>query len=106
MQMRYEKCMKSRVYTDPLKIVNDNYIKVDMLIKSMTNGVMNKFQKSKTQAIKNFAKLDALSPLKTLSRGYSIIEKDNKIIKNIEDLKKDELIKIRMQNGEKEAKIL
>ena len=106
MQMRYEKCMKSRVYTDPLKIVNDNYIKLDMLIKSMTNGVMNKFQKSKTQAIKNFAKLDALSPLKTLSRGYSIIEKDNKIIKNIEDLKKDELIKIRMQNGEKEAKIL
>ena len=106
MQMRYEKCMKSRVHTDPLKIVNDNYIKLDMLIKSMTNGVMNKFQKSKTQAIKNFAKLDALSPLKTLSRGYSIIEKDNKIIKNIEDLKKDELIKIRMQNGEKEAKIL
>ena len=104
MQMRYEKCMKSRVYTDPLKIVNDNYIKLDMLIKSMTNGVMNKFQKSKTQAIKNFAKLDALSPLKTLSRGYSIIEKDNKIIKNIEDLKKDELIKIRMQNGEKKLR--
>ena len=25
MRMRYEKCMKSRVYTDPLKIINDNY---------------------------------------------------------------------------------
>ena len=25
MKMRYEKCMKSRIYTDPLKIVNDKY---------------------------------------------------------------------------------
>ncbi len=28
MKMRYEKCMKSRIYTDPLKIVNDNYLKL------------------------------------------------------------------------------
>ena len=106
MRMRYEKCMKSRVYTDPLKIINDNYVKLDMLIKSMTNSITNKLQLSKTQAIKNFSKLDALSPLKTLSRGYSIIEKDNKIVKKVEDLRKDDMVNLRLQNGEKQAKIL
>ena len=106
MRMRYEKCMKSRVYTDPLKIINDNYVKLDMLIKSMTNSITNKLQLSKTQAIKNFSKLDALSPLKTLSRGYSIIEKDNKIVKKVEDLRKDDIVNLRLQNGEKQAKIL
>ena len=106
MRMRYEKCMKSRAYTDPLKIINDNYVKLDMLIKSMTNSITNKLQLSKTQAIKNFSKLDALSPLKTLSRGYSIIEKDNKIVKKVEDLKKDDIVNLRLQNGEKQAKIL
>ena len=106
MKMRYEKCMKSRVYTDPLKLVNDNYVKLDMFIKSMTNSITNKLQKSKTQAVKNFSKLDALSPLKTLSRGYSIIEKDNKIIKRVEDLNKDDVINIRLENGKKQAKIL
>ena len=106
MQMRYEKCMRSRVYTDPLKIVNDNYLKLDMLVKSITNSVTNKLQVSKTQAIKNFSKLDALSPLKTLSRGYSIIEKNNGIVKSIADLQKDDTINIRMQDGEKQAKIL
>jgi len=106
MRMRYEKCMKSRVYTDPLKIINDNYVKLDMLIKSMTNSITNKLQLSKTQAIKNFSKLDALSPLKTISRGYSIIEKDNKIVKKVEDLRKDDIVNLRLQNGEKQAKIL
>ena len=106
MRMRYEKCMKSRVYTDPLKIINDNYVKLDMLIKSMTNSITNKLQLSKTQAIKNFSKLDALSPLKTLSRGYSIIEKDNKIVKKVEYLRKDDIVNLRLQNGEKQAKIL
>ena len=106
MRMRYEKCMKSRVYTDPLKIINDNYVKLDMFVKSMTNSVVNKLQTSKTQAVKNFSKLDALSPLKTLSRGYSLVEKDNKIIKNVEDLKKDDIINLRMQNGNKKAQIL
>ena len=106
MQMRYEKCMRSRAYTDPLKMVNDNYLKLDMLVKSITNSVTNKLQASKTQAIKNFSKLDALSPLKTLSRGYSIIEKDNILIKNVKDLQKDDTVNIRLQDGEKQAKIL
>ena len=106
MRMSYEKSMKSRVYTDPLKIVNDNYVKLDMLIKSMNNSITNKIQASKTRAIKNFSKLDALSPLKTLSRGYSIIEKDSKIVKKVEDLQKDDVIDIRLENGEKQAKIL
>lgn len=106
MRMRYEKCMKSRVYTDPLKVVNDNYIKLDMYVKSITNSIINKLQTSKTQAVKNFSKLDALSPLKTLSRGYSLVEKDNKIIKNVEDLQKDDIVNLRMQNGNKKAQIL
>ena len=52
------------------------------------------------------AKLDALSPLKTLTRGYCITEKDNKIIKSIKDLKIDDEIEIKFFDGEKQAKIL
>lgn len=106
MKMRYEKCMKSRIYTDPLKIVNDNYLKLDIITKSIINSMNKKMQLSKTEAIKNFSKLDALSPLKTLSRGYSIVEKDTKIVKDAQELQKDDIVKIRLSNGNKEAKIL
>ena len=106
MKMRYEKCMKSRIYTDPLKIVNDNYLKLDIITKSIINSMNKKMQLSKTEAIKNFSKLDALSPLKTLSRGYSILEKDTRIVKDAQELQKDDIVKIRLSNGNKEAKIL
>lgn len=106
MKMRYEKCMKSRIYTDPLKIINDNYLKIDIITKSIINSINNKLQLSKTEAVKNFSKLDTLSPLKTLSRGYSIIEKDKQIIKDVQELKKDDIVNIRLSNGNKEAKIL
>ncbi len=48
-------------------------------------------------------KLDALSPLKTLERGYGIIKLDDKAVTSIEDLKKDDLINIELKDGSKEA---
>ena len=106
MKMRYEKCMKSRVYTDPLKNINDQYLKLDMLLKSMTNSVLTKIQKSKTEATKNIAKLDALSPLKTLARGYSIVQKNGKVVKSVNELNKDDIISLRLADGNKDAKII
>ena len=106
MKMRYEKCMKSRIYTDPLRNINNQYLKLDIIIKNMTNSVLTKLQKSKTEAATNITKLDTLSPLKTLSRGYSIIQKDDKVIKSSKDLKQDDIISIRLQDGAKDAKII
>ena len=44
-------------------------------------------------------KLDALSPLKTLERGYGIIKINEKAITSIKDLKKDDLINIELKDG-------
>ena len=49
------------------------------------------------------SKLDALSPLKTLERGYGIVKLDDKAITSIKDLKKDDLINIELKDGSKEA---
>ena len=58
----------------------------------------------------NFAqvvsKIDALSPMKTLTRGYSITQKDNKIIKKAADLKKGDNISITFSDGNVNANIL
>ena len=52
------------------------------------------------------AKLDTLSPLKTLSRGYAIISNDDgKIIKSAKNLKSNDNIKIKLMDGEKNATI-
>ena len=44
--------------------------------------------------------------LKTLTRGYSLVEKDGEIIKSVNDVKPEDKIGIRFVDGVKEAKIL
>ena len=53
--------------------------------------------------IKLVSKLDTLSPLKTLTRGYSLTEKDNKIVKSAKELEKDDKVKLKFSDGEKDA---
>lgn len=103
MNLRYEKCMSSSVFKEPLRKINDNYIKLDNCIKQVENSIKVKHEKEKTKYIELIAKLDALSPLKTLYRGYSITEKNNKVIKSKEELKTNDLIEIRFIDGKKEA---
>ena len=68
---------------------------------------MRNIQKDKiNQYIAITTKLDTMSPLKTLTRGYSLVEKDNQIIKSVKQLKPEDEIKIRFFDGEKMAKIL
>ncbi|WP_046173798.1 exodeoxyribonuclease VII large subunit [Domibacillus indicus] len=48
----------------------------------------------------NTAMLDALSPLKVMERGYSLIYSDNEtIVKTVHDVKKDDRIRIQMTDG-------
>ena len=103
MNLRYEKCMSSSVFKEPLRKINDNYIKLDNCIKQIENSIKVKHEKEKTKYIELIAKLDALSPLKILYRGYSITEKNNKVIKSKEELKTNDLIEIRFIDGKKEA---
>ena len=51
-------------------------------------------------------KLDALSPLKTLSRGYCIVENEEKIVSRAKNLKKDMEIELKFQDGTANAKII
>ena len=103
MKLRYEKCMNSRVFKEPTRNINDNYLRVDNYIKRLENTIKIKQKEEKTKYIELISKLDALSPLKTLTRGYSIVETDNKIIKSSKQLSTGDKIKLRFSDGQKNA---
>ena len=106
MKLRYEKTLSSFVFKEPTRKIQENYIRVDNQIKQLQNLITSKKEKEQTQYMKLVAKLDAYSPLKTLARGYSITQKDGKIIKSQEELKQGDLIEIRLLDGERQAKII
>ena len=98
--------MSRRAFKDPLKQVNDNYIILDNIIKQMHLATTNRIVKEKEKAIKLISKVDALSPLKTLTRGYCITTKGKEVLKSINELKVDDEIDIRFIDGFSRAKIL
>ena len=106
MKMKYQSLMNSKVFTDPIQNMQNNYLRIDGFIKRLENSIVLK-QKGGQKDFKSMAlKLDALSPLKTMVRGFSIIEKDGKIIKSCKDLEKDDEVNIKLIDGNKQAKIM
>ncbi len=107
MKLRYEKCMSSRVYKEPLQKINEKYLLIDKFVKSIENSAIKKLKDCKLIMTQNVTKLDTLSPLKTISRGYSITisKQTNKIINNIEDVKSGDQIEIKVNNGSFDATV-
>ena len=106
MRMKYEKCMTRRVFKEPLQQINEQYIRVDMLVKKLQHNIITKYKDKKNEMITQITKIDSLSPLKTLTRGYCIAQSDGKIIKSVKDTKKDQEIELKFIDGNKIAKML
>ena len=106
MKLRYKNLMDSRVFVDPMQNMQNNYLKLDGYIKQLENLITLKKKEAEKIFQASVLKLDALSPLKTMVRGFSIIEKDGKIVKSAKDLSKDDEINVRLVDGNKSAKIL
>lgn len=106
MRLRYEKCLASRAFKEPLQRVNEQYIRVDMLVKSIQNSIKNKYKDKKNEMITFVAKLDSLSPLKTLTRGYCIAQVNGKAVKTAKSLNSNEEVELMFIDGNKKAKIL
>ena len=105
-RLRFDKIIASQVFKDPYKKINEYSQLLDKYIKSLETSAKNSYNKAKIIFTEKVARLDTLSPLKTLLRGYSITEKDGKIVKSKNDLNKDDKIEIRFVDGEKHAKIV
>lgn len=106
MKLRYQKSMSSKAFTDPTAKIKEQYINLDIIIKNLENLITNKVKDSKTKSIELISKLDTLSPLKTLTRGYSIVQKNGKTIKSIKELKTNDMLGIRFTDGEVKTKVL
>ncbi len=105
MKLRYEKSMSSFVFKEPTRRIQENYIRIDNLVKHLENSMQVRQEKEKTKYTKLVAKLDAYSPLKTLARGYSITQKEGKVIKTKVELEPGDIVDIRFVDGSKKAMI-
>ena len=76
-------------------------------MKQIQNLINNKIKDDKTKMIELITKLDTLSPLKTLARGYSLAtDVKGKVIGSVKDVKKDDELILRFKDGKTNVKVI
>ncbi len=90
-----------RAIKDPAARVNEYIQRIDDLSIRLSGGIGRYLDGLKKQAEAAAGKLNALSPLATLSRGYSIAMKlpEMQIIKDAKEVQKGDEINIRLHKG-------
>ena len=79
------------------KILKSNYI---------LNNPSELYKHSQIKLDNIIDKLELINPLNTLKRGYSLVYQNNKLINDISKIQKNDIISIKLYNGNIEAKIL
>ncbi len=96
----------SRYFKNPNTIIEEKSLYFDKLIERFNNSGENLILKAENKFKLNVAKLEALSPLKVLTRGFSVLKIDDRIIKSIKEVEKDKNAQILLSDGEVSCKII
>lgn len=84
---------------NPMDMVNQNRIMVDNSVKHLMSAAGKIFQqKSKALAVAA-ARINDLSPLNVLARGYGVVEKEGRIIKSVKQISKGDALYVRLSDG-------
>ena len=102
---RYERVSNSRVFSHPEDITDIRKIKFEMLSSRLKSAYTEKVSDERTKFAELTAKLDTLSPLKILSRGYAVAKKDGEIINSKTQADINDNIEIVLSDGSLECTV-
>lgn len=95
-----ERLKASKLEKVPLDMINKYRMTIDSYIKDGYNTLNLKVEKYRAKMVQAITKIDALSPLKTLTRGYCVAENEQRqVIKSVKDAKKDDKLNIILNDG-------
>lgn len=96
---KFDALFQKSILSKPYNITESRNETVDRLFDKMLNAYKGIISQEKSRYVSDVAKLDALSPLKVLSRGYSIAEVDGKVIKSVNDISNGDKFKLKLSDG-------
>lgn len=91
----------------PKDVLNEKNMRLAGLIKDMEKSFSLKLMESRKSFAEACAKLEALSPLSVMARGYAIAQKeDGSVVRTVKQLKTDEEFDLRLSDGVKRCQVL
>jgi exodeoxyribonuclease VII large subunit len=93
-------------YRSPANIIDERIQTVDILTAKALSSIETRIMKECSAFEAYVGKLDALSPLKVIARGYSIAKKRDRIVTSVNDVTSGDKISLRVSDGEFDCEVL
>ena len=93
----------SFIFKNPKFLFADMAYNYNDLINRLKKEINNILDNKKNEYVNLLSKIEILNPITTIKRGYSVTRKNDKIIKTIKDIKKEEIIVTEVQDGKIES---
>jgi exodeoxyribonuclease VII large subunit len=100
-RMRFDNARGSIAFRQPFNRIYQERMRLDLLNKSLLRGLKEGMTRNSAKLSMLAGKLDVLSPLSIMSRGYSIVTSMEKggLVKSVRDVGKGEKIQISVSDG-------
>ena len=101
---RLELLRSARALQSPHNIFTDRRLRLDALMQRLSSGLREMLEDDRRRFVRLTAELDAMSPLKVLSRGYSFVQQpDGALVKSIKGIKPGDRVRIQLKDGALDA---
>ena len=95
-----------RLITSYKNIINVNKQNLILLENKLNNNVSRTLDNNKHKYLNIINKLEALNPLLTIKRGYTVTRLNGNVISSAKKIKKDDIIELEFQDGKQNAKVI
>ncbi len=98
-EMRLDKLADSGFLRNPEEFIDKHNRHITDLTESLKNAVNAVYESNYNKAAIIISKLDALSPLKILSRGFSVIKSNGKVVSSVNQVNPQDKVDICLSDG-------
>ena len=96
---RFNAVLDKPIFKNPVRLIESRNEQLDYLLDKMLSAFNNNFKNQQSRLSNAVAKLDALSPLKVLSRGYSIAEINGNVLTSVNDAELGDRLALNFSDG-------
>ena len=97
--IKLEHLLENRVLTNPEEFINTYRTNIDLTIEQINDLFNDKLYECKNNFVLLLKKLESLNPIKVIERGFSVAQKNGKIIKSVNEVNKGDTIALRVSDG-------
>ena len=91
----------------PKEIIENHFLRLDGKTKEMINAIEQILLKNREKCMGIMGRLDALSPLKVMQRGFALPQdEDGNVIKTVKDLDKNKKFMLTLKDGSRNCQVI